>query len=367
LLHPRRRTSRALKALSETASGHDIVVSTDSGAVTLIELNALKSRIEDRHIEVNAKLEQARSLRALADDRHAELGHILVTNPTKWNAPRNLTPMLDQARSLQGRIDVDSEAISTVSQKERHGLSGLVGRVGDWNQSHTAEADRASLAPQLRALLIQIAQSAPPEDFDPATNVRTQAQVAIDQAGTLEGEAKSASAELAAMEEELHRRDAAQREMGFDAPYLAAYLATYGPQPVNGPLQLKRGERALAVIPARLARQQSRTQYVGGSQGMSFPIGHTGIRYRVGSFHGHPVQTQVMTTLDSGNLEITNQRIAFIGAVKSTSVALGRILHVECYSDALAVFRESRENPDYFLTDRPQYALFMLNWATAQT
>jgi hypothetical protein len=366
MLNPRRCVAQALSALIDTAPGHDRVVSTESGVVTLIDLNDLKSRVEGRRAEVNGKLEQAKSLRALADDRYAELGHVLVTNPTKWNPPPNFALMVDQARSLQGRVDTDSEAITTNSQKERHGLSGLVGRVGDWSQTHKAEADRARLEPQLRALLIQIAQSAPPVDFDPATNVRSQAQVAVDQAVTLETQAKSASAELGIMEEELKRRDSAQQQMGFDAPYLAAYLATYGPAAVDGPLKLKRGERALAVVPARLARQQARTQYVGGSRGVSFPIGHTGIRYRVGSFHGHPVQTQVMTTLDSGNLEITNQRIAFIGSVKSTSVALEKILHVECYSDALALFREGRENPDFFLTDRPQYALFMLNWATAQ-
>jgi len=350
--------------LTDTASPHDALVTTESGVVTLIDLTALKSRVEARRSEVNAKLEQAKSLRALADDRYVELGHLLVTNPTKWNVPPNLAPKLDQARSLQGRIDADSAALSTIDDKERHGLAGLVGRVGDWSESHRATSDRAGLQPQLRALLIQIAQSSPPADFDPATNVLTQSQTAVDQAVAIDAEVKLESAELAAMEDELKRRDSAQHEMGFDAPYLAAYFATYGPPAVEGPLKLKRGERALAVLPVRLARQQTRTQFVGGSHGVSFPIGHTGIRYRVGSYHGHPIQTQVMNTLDTGTLEITDQRIAFIGALKSTSVALEKILHVECYSDALALFREGRENPDFFLTDQPKYALFMLNWAT---
>jgi hypothetical protein len=240
-------------------------------------------------------------------------------------------------------------------------------RAGDWSQTHKAESDRAALEPQLRALLIQIARAAPPFDFEPATNVRAQALAALDQAATLDAQTKSGSDELARLEEELKRRQTAEAEMGFDAPYLAAYFATYGPPAIDSLLQLKRGERAIAVLPVRLARQQTRTRYVGGSSGMSFPIGHTGIRYRVGSYHGHPIQTQVMNTLDTGNLEITNQRIAFIGAVKSTAVALEKILHVECYSDALAVFREARENPDFFLTDKPKYALFMLNWATGHS
>jgi hypothetical protein len=101
---------------------------------------------------------------------------------------------------------------------------------------------------------------------------------------------------------------------------------------------------------------------VGGSQGFSFPIGHTGIRYRVGSFHGHPIEQQSLTKLDSGRLVITNQRIAFIGTTKSTSIPLAKLLHVECYSDGIAVFQEGRENPDFYLTAQSKFALFMINW-----
>ena len=168
-------------------------------------------------------------------------------------------------------------------------------------------------------------------------------------------DATSASAEV-------KRRLDAEHELGFDAPYLAANLKTYGPKEVQSPLILKRGERACAVVPASLARQQTRRQWVGGSQGFSFPIGHTGIRYRVGSFHGHPIEQQSLRNLDTGTLVITNQRIAFIGKVKSTSVPLAKMLHIQCYSDALAVFQEGRENPDFYVTAKPKYALFMINW-----
>ena len=125
---------------------------------------------------------------------------------------------------------------------------------------------------------------------------------------------------------------------------------------------MKRGERACWVAPATLARNQTRTQWVGGSQGVSFPILHTGIRYRVGSYHGHPIQQQFLGKLDSGTLVVTNQRIAFIGAAKSTSIPFAKLLHVECYSDAVAIFLEGRENPDFYLTAQPRYAIFMINW-----
>jgi hypothetical protein len=150
--------------------------------------------------------------------------------------------------------------------------------------------------------------------------------------------------------------------MGFDAPYVAAYLKTYGPQDVQSPLILKRGERAGMVALATLARQQTQRRWVGGSQGFSFPIGHTGIRYRIGSFQGHPIEQQALVKVDTGTVVVTNQRIAFIGHVKSTSVLLTKLLHVQIYSDAVAVFQEGREKPNFYLTAQPKYVLFMINW-----
>ena len=136
---------------------------------------------------------------------------------------------------------------------------------------------------------------------------------------------------------------------------------------MESPLILKKGEQACLAAPATLARQQTRRQWVGASQGFSFPIGHTGIRYRVGSFRGHPVEQQLLGKLDSGTLVLSNQRLAFIGSTKSTSVAFAKLLHVECYSDALAVFEEGRENPDYYYVDQPKYVLFFINWFLNQT
>ncbi len=59
---------------------------------------------------------------------------------------------------------------------------------------------------------------------------------------------------------------------------------------------------------------------------------------------------------------VTNQRVAFIGSTKSTSVVFAKLLHVECYSDALAIFQEGRENPNYYYVDEPKYVLFFINW-----
>ena len=95
---------------------------------------------------------------------------------------------------------------------------------------------------------------------------------------------------------------------------------------------------------------------------MSFPIGHTGIRYRVGTFRGHPVRETELVDVDTGSLVLTSARLAFVGAAKSVVVLYTKLLHVEAYSDALAVFREGRENPDFFRLTQPAWVLFNLNY-----
>ncbi len=246
--------------------------------------------------------------------------------------------------------------------KEHGGISGLAYKVGSWNETRRLSNERADLDSLLHILFAQIGRLNPQAPLEEISPVRDQAAAAESQAVDLEQSAVSQSMAAAAADDEVKRRTEAENELGFDAPYLAAYLKTNGPPYVESPLILKRGERSCWVAPATLARNQTRTQWVGGSQGVSFPIGHTGIRYRVGSYHGHPIQQQFLGKLDSGTLVISNQRIAFIGAAKSTSIPFGKLLHIECYSDAVAVFLEGRENPDFYLVAQPRYATFMINW-----
>lgn len=155
--------------------------------------------------------------------------------------------------------------------------------------------------------------------------------------------------------------------MGFDSLYEAAQLQQSGAPAVESPLVLKEGEHAYLSIPATLARMVSRTHYVGGSSGFSFPIGHTGIRYRVGSFHGQPVHQESLTKVDTGTFVVTNQRVAYVGRTKSLAFPLGKVLHVEVYNDAISIAREGRENPDFYLIGDPKHAVFLINWVLSHS
>ena len=237
-----------------------------------------------------------------------------------------------------------------------------MGKVGDWNEGRNTTSDRARLDARLHPVLLQIGRQAPEVTLPDADSIRAQAVAADSQAQQLEAQAAADDRATGLIKDEVERRSESEKEMGFDAPYLAASLQAHGPAPVESPLILKKAEQAAVSVGATIARQQTRRQWVGGSQGFSFPIGHTGIRYRVGSFRGHPVEQQSLTRLDSGTLVVTNQRLAFIGSTKSTSVPFGKLLHVECYSDALAVFLEGREKADYYYVEQPKYVLFFINW-----
>ncbi|HXC77864.1 MAG TPA: hypothetical protein VNU19_12510 [Candidatus Acidoferrum sp.] len=342
-------------------------VMTEGGVVTMIDLPGLRSRVADLHKRADSLTEQSRSLQTLAQNLWIQRGKLLITNSTGWITPLPLAEVVGQARALNETEATDEARLQSIQAEDHHGVAGIIGKVGGWNESRNISAERAKVDSQLHPLLMRIGQEAPPVTVPEADLVRTEAIAAEDQAKQLESEAVGIAATAATTDEEIHRRGDAQSAMGFDAPYLAATLTTQGPQSVQSPLIPRKGEEACLAVPATLARNQTRRQWVGASQGFSFPIGHTGIRYRVGSFRGHPVEQQLLTKLDAGTLVVSNQRLAFIGSTKSTAVAYAKLLHVECYSDALAVFQEGREKPDFYYVDKPQYVLFFVNWFLNQT
>jgi hypothetical protein len=353
--------------LAEVGSDSLAEVATDGGRVTLIDLPGLRARLAAQQNQIQSLTAQRESLRALSEVLWVQRGKILVDRIPDWTAAPELAGLIREAQPLEQALEADDATLQSIHGREHTGVGGLLGKVGDWSDSRKASGDRTRLDAQLHPLLLQIGRLAPEVTVPDADSLRMQALAADTQAQQLETQTAEISAVVNLTTEEVQRRSESEHEMGFDAPYLAASLHADGPQPVESPLILKRREQAFISVPATLARQQTRRQWVGGSQGFSFPIGHTGIRYRVGSFRGHPVEQQLLGKLDSGTLVITNQRLAFIGSTKSTSVVFAKLLHVECYSDALAVFQEGRENPDYYYVAQPKYVLFFVNWFLNQS
>ena len=343
------------------------VVTTDGGPVTLVDMDGLNTALASARAKQHEHEQEAQSLSGLAAGLWTQRGRLLLAGDTRWPQPPSIAPLVASAKSLDDQVH-DLDARLAEMQAETHtGLSGIVAKATEWNEHRKLVADRANLDGQLRTVLIQLGRQSPEVTLPDADIIGSQAKAADLQAQQALTAAADSGSVANTFENEVQRRTEAQSQMGFDSLYLAAYLQTHGPEPVQRPLVLKRGEQAYVSVAATLARQQTRRQWVGGSQGFSFPIGHTGIRYRVGSYRGHPVEQQFLARLDSGTLVVTNQRVAFIGSTKSVSTVLSKILHVECYSDGVAIFQEGRENPDYYFQAQPKYVLFFINWFLAKS
>ena len=338
----------------------------DVGTVTLAALDQVRSLRVQAEAEAQTLTNKASDLQGQAEQRFADAGAIIVPRESEANLAADLKPQVDRASELVGTIKSLDKTAEEIAQRPHPGLRGTLDRVRDRNQARKTQGERDRASSELRQLLIAIGRTAADSPIADAGKAASDAIDLQKAAAEATSAASVKSAEAAAYSAEINRREASEKEMGFDALYTAASLSKNGPPVITSPIELKRGEHALLAVPATLARSQTRTRLVGGSRGFSFPIGHTGIRYRVGSFHGQPVSQQVMTQVDRGTVVVTNQRIAFVGALKSVVVPLPKVVHLEVYNDGLAVFHEGRENADYIMCKAPKQVLFYVNWALNQ-
>ncbi|HKW59871.1 MAG TPA: hypothetical protein VJR46_08990 [Candidatus Dormibacteraeota bacterium] len=332
--------------------------------MTIAPIEGLRTRIKQLTDWTAQASATSATLHVQAEQHHAACGAILVPRSQEWTIPPSIRPDVERATALVAGIAEHDRAVADLKGQE--GRGNIFDRLGAWRQGRRVVRERMNESSELRTLLISIAMATPQPTIPEAAGENRAATDLMTQALGVDQQVEATRTSLAALTEELRRREESITAMGFDALYEAALLQTSGLPPVDSPLLLKAGEVAYLSVPATLARMVTRTHYVGASSGFSFPVGRTGIRYRVGSFRGQPVQQQSLTRLDTGAFVLSSQRLAFIGSVKSTSVSLAKILHLEVYNDALAVFQQGRENPDFYLMSQPRRAVFLINWVLSR-
>jgi len=66
-----------------------------------------------------------------------------------------------------------------------------------------------------------------------------------------------------------------------------------------------------------------------------------GVRWRIGSVSVQRVTKDVLTKIDDGDFYVTNKKIFFQGLRKNTSIALGKIVHFQIYSDGIQIDKQS--------------------------
>ena len=336
-------------------------VALPSGQVTLETLDDLATQLNQLAAEAKQALQSSEAPIANAKLKVEQAGELLMANKTGWDITA-VTNQVTAATQLQAEVSQLNQQIQELASRSHSGLGGFLHSLTDGHREHELEAQRFKVLDQLHAAIDTFVEQAPVKTIPEADALRADAQLQLAQAKSLIDEQHAKIEAGKAVADEIQRRQAAMKVMGFDSLYTAAWLQTHGPARVSSPLALKPKEEAYVSVPAVLARQTTRTRYSGGSQGFSFPIGHTGIRYRVGSFSGHPIQSSSITDVDEGTLVLSNMRIAFIGKLKSVVTQLPKLVHIESYNDALAVFQEGRENPNFYKISAPQYFLFYVNW-----
>lgn len=139
---------------------------------------------------------------------------------------------------------------------------------------------------------------------------------------------------------------------GIDPAEVIAHVqaGTYATVPAG--IIMHKGETVLFVTAATLSEDRTTSKFVGGSSGISVPMGH-GFRFRVGSYQGRTIRSEHLTQIDRGNLIITTQRIIFTGSKSTITIQVAKVLHTFLYKNGIDVRAENRQKREVFLCPQP--------------
>jgi hypothetical protein len=124
----------------------------------------------------------------------------------------------------------------------------------------------------------------------------------------------------------------------------------------------KKGEVVHLEWPAELMKEVTLREFRAGYHGFSFPIGKTGIRYRVGGARGHSVVTGTQIQVaDTGVLCISSQRAVFIGSRKTMEMPYSKLLNLTVFKDGIQFHMSSRQTAPLFKLENGEVAAAMVN------
>lgn len=294
--------------------------------------------------------------------RLVEAGLVLVArtrdwspaHPTASNQLADVSRMIETIEELGGGIDRDGG-------KKRSGLSGLFGAGRAPVEDPQTRQAREELGSQLRVMLAELGRA--------YGQVLPAVAIAHEKAMAMETQSAGDSAAAAALEAEArdlrHQADTRARaaaEMGFDALHLAAMLRLEPAAEVDSPLALHSGERAYLVAPAELAREKAPAVLPRDLPITNFRAYTTGIPYRIGIRREGRLKLDALSPLGPGTFVVTNQRLGFVGKLKSFAFPLETLVHAEQHGDGLSLVRAGRDHADVVLTPSASRILFYVNY-----
>lgn len=133
------------------------------------------------------------------------------------------------------------------------------------------------------------------------------------------------------------------------------------------PINLQKGEVCYFRAPAQWLEYRKQVRTVGYySQGVSVRV-MRGVYYRVGGSRPQRITTEGLTTLDTGDLYITNKRVIFDGTRRNLSLKLNTLLSFEAFSDGLALEKPSGKSPHFIVDGDAELANVILGAVLARS
>jgi hypothetical protein len=127
------------------------------------------------------------------------------------------------------------------------------------------------------------------------------------------------------------------------------------------PFNFQKGEVLLWLFPEiDFYEQRTRTQYEGGSQGVSLRVAK-GVYYRVGAFRGQPVKNTEMLHVDNGMLAVTDKHVYFSGSTKKFRIPYKNIIEFTPYEDGIGIQKDGvSAKPQIFKTGDGWFAFNLI-------
>jgi hypothetical protein len=340
------------------------VIETPDGPVSQATIETLEQIVSEDARAAQQLDSQVAQLRGHVSANQARIGWLLTRH--QGELVSSISPArFEVVLGLEALVSNLKQGITQLEQQPHGGLGGLIRGIRDKHEVDSLQAKLRSALSELDNRYRAVAESLdPPTGVAEADTLLEEVKRDLSQVGTLLAQQKDLSASSTRLGEEIARRKAAISSLGFDAPAAEADLLSNGLRPIQTSLVLKRDEVAALETEARLCRYRTRTQYVGGSQGISIPLGH-GFRYRISGFKSTPVQVESLNTVDSGKLIVTNQRLVFLGAKRDVSTPISKLLQIEGFSNALGIGREGKETRDIYVVSNPAYVALYLQWVVS--
>lgn len=130
-------------------------------------------------------------------------------------------------------------------------------------------------------------------------------------------------------------------------------------------LILKKDETSLIDTPVNLLKEVTDREYVGGSRGVSIPLGG-GVRYRAGAMRGHMVTVGIhWSVADEGTLTVTDRRAVYHGGRKTLEFPFAKLATLNVYSDAIDLGVTSRQTTSSFGTSNAELIAGIIQGAIA--